>query len=124
MAARGFASKLHIDALRLIHSVFKPRVVKFGMPVYVFLVTLTEKGKSNLDLVKENSKELSELIKSLGGKSKEAFMTLGRYDIIEVIEFPSDLAALKYSMKSTESGLQNVETLTGFNSDEAQFSIK
>lgn len=94
------------------------------MPVYVFLVTLTEKGKSNLDLVKENSKELSELIKSLGGKSKEAFMTLGRYDIIEVIEFPSDLAALKYSMKSTESGLQNVETLTGFNSDEAQFSIK
>lgn len=87
-------------------------------------MTLTENGKANLNLVKEGSKELSDRIKSLGGNVREAFMTLGRYDIVEVIIFPKDLSALKYSMKSSESGLKDVETLTGLESEEARFSIR
>lgn len=93
------------------------------MPTYVFLVTLTESGKANLEKVRKTGKELSEYIKQLGGKSREGFMTLGRYDIIEVVEFPDDLAALKFSMKSSESGLVNVETLKGFSEHETEFAI-
>ncbi len=93
------------------------------MPTYVFLVTLTEKGKSNLEKVRQRGKELSELIKTLGGQSKGAFMTLGRYDIIEIIEMPNDLAALKYSMKCSESGYENLETLKGFTEKETEFVI-
>ena len=93
------------------------------MPTYVFLVTLTEKGKSNLDKVRKSGDELSSFIKTLGGESKGAFMTLGRYDIIEIVELPDDLAALKYSMKSSESGYQNVETLKGFTEEKTEFAI-
>ncbi len=93
------------------------------MPTYVFLVTLTEKGKSRFEEVRRGGKVLSEFIKSLGGQSKGAFMTLGRFDIVEIVEFPNDVAALKYSMRSTESGLANVETLKGFAEKETEFSI-
>lgn len=93
------------------------------MPTYVFLVTLTEKGKAHFEEVRKNGNLLSEFIKSLGGRSKGAFMTLGRFDIIELVEFPDDVAALKFSMKSAESGLANVETLKGFSEMETEFSI-
>ena len=93
------------------------------MPTYVFLVTLTEKGKSHFEEVRKSGKTLSEFIRGLGGESKGAFMTLGRFDIIEIVEFLDDLAALKYSMRSTESGLANVETLKGFAEKETEFFI-
>ncbi len=93
------------------------------MPTYVFLVSLTEKGKSHLDEVRQSGKELSKLVAELGGTTKGAFMTFGRYDIIEIIEFPNDISALKFSMKSSESGFADVETLKGFSEKETEFSI-
>lgn len=98
-----------------------PGQIKFKMPTYVFLVTLTEKGKSRLEEVRRNAKELTEFIKTLDGQIKGSFMTLGRYDMVEIVELPNDISALKLSMKSTESGLQNVETLKGFTEKELEF---
>lgn len=93
------------------------------MPTYVFLVTLTEKGKSHFEEVRKSGKDLSEYIKTLGGHSKGAFMTLGRFDMVELVELPDDLSALKVSMKSTEKGYANVETLKGFSEKETEFSV-
>ncbi len=93
------------------------------MATYVFLVSLTEKGKSHFDEVRKGGKYISELIKSLGGQSKGGFMTLGRFDIVEIAELPSDVAALKVSMKNSENGYANVETLKGFSEKETEFAI-
>ncbi len=93
------------------------------MPTYVFLVNLTEKGKSALSEVKRHGRELMEYVETLKGTAKGSFMTLGRYDLIEIIDLPDDMAALKYSMKSTESGLKDVETLKGFTQEDALFNI-
>ena len=73
--------------------------------------------------MKKHGKGLMEYAVSLKGASKVSFMTLGRYDLIEIIDLPDDMAALKYSMKSTESGLKDVETLKGFTQEDALFSI-
>ncbi len=93
------------------------------MATYVFLVSLTEKGKSHFEEIRKGGIGLSDTIKKLGGRSKGAFMTLGRFDIVEVVEFPDDLAALKFSMKNSEKGYANVETLKGFSEKETEFAI-
>lgn len=47
-------------------------------------------------------------------------MTPGRFDIIEL---PDDLVALKFSMKISEKGYANVETLKGFSELGTEFSV-
>ncbi len=93
------------------------------MPTYVYLVTLTERGRSNLKDVKKGGIEIENLIKNLEGHSRGSFMTLGRYDVVRIVDLPSDRAALQLSMKSAETSLENVETLKGFTSEEAEFSV-
>lgn len=88
------------------------------MPIYVFLVNMTEKGKSNLEEATKASVEINELVRKLGGTIKEAFMTLGRYDAVEIIELPDDQTALKLSMKSSSLGYVTLETLRAFSEKE------
>ncbi len=93
------------------------------MPTYVYLVILTEKGKSNLEEVRKNSVMLNKYIEELGGRNQCDFMTLGRYDIVRIVQMPNDISALQLSMRSSETGLEKVETLKGFTSDEMKFSV-
>lgn len=94
------------------------------MPTYVFLVNMTEKGKSNLEEATKASGEINDLVKKLGGTIKDAFMTLGRYDAVEIIELPDDQAALKLSMKSSSLGYVKLETLRAFNEKELDSLMK
>lgn len=88
------------------------------MPTYVFLVNITEKGKANLKDGLASRMELSQAIKKMGGIEKGSLMTFGRYDAVEILEFPNDETAFKASVKATDSGYVNVETLKGFTPDE------
>lgn len=90
------------------------------MPVYVLLVKLTEKGKEDLQGSVKKREEVIEYIRKLGGKGLHVFTTIGRYDVIEIVDLPSDEVALKLSIKAAESGTVKIETMRAFTPEEME----
>lgn len=88
------------------------------MPTYVFLGNMTEKGRTDHRGAEKNRTEIEGFAKSLGGITKDSYTTFGRYDFVEIMELPSDEAALKLSMKGSESGYVRLETLRAFTNEE------
>jgi uncharacterized protein with GYD domain len=88
------------------------------MTVYVLLVKLTEKGKANLKGSFEKRESIMDWVQKNGGKNLHVFTTFGRYDVIEIMDLPSDDVALKLSIKAAETGDANIETLRGFTQEE------
>ncbi len=66
----------------------------------------------------KNGSKIEEAVMGLGGTVKDAYVTLGRHDFVEIIDLPDETAALKLSMKASESGYVELETLRSFTSDE------
>lgn len=90
------------------------------MGTYILLVKLTESGKARVQEALRRREEVMEYIKKLGGSSKQVFATFGRYDIIEIMELPSDDVALKLSIKAAQTGDVKIETLRAFSQPEME----
>ncbi len=78
------------------------------MPTYISLIHYTEQGIRN---VKESPKRLDagkKLLKELGGELKQFYLTLGPYDIVIVLEAPSDDVVAKFALALGAQG--NVRT--------------
>ena len=65
------------------------------MPTFVVLGNLTEKGIKGLKAGSKRTKEVEDLIKSVGGKLLSFYYTFGKYDWIAIVEGPSLEAAMK-----------------------------
>ena len=59
-----------------------------------------------------------------GGKLVGVWVTLGRYDVVEVFEAPDDDTALEIVTKLSHHGAEQTETLRAFTRDEAEEIIK
>lgn len=85
---------------------------------YVLLVKITEKGKEDISRTLKTREDVMAYLKELGGSHKSLFMTLGRYDAIEVIDLPDDNAAMKFAVKAGQTGDVRLETLKAFTEEE------
>ncbi len=80
------------------------------MPTYISLTNWTDQGIRN---VKDGAKRLDaakQMIKDAGGELKAFYMTMGMYDIVTIIDAPSDEVAAKLLLSI--GGLGNVRTTT------------
>ena len=82
------------------------------MPYFIRLVTFTEKGISDPSLSKSRSEEFKKEADNLGIKILAEYATLGRYDIVTIIEAPDIDTVDKLSMEQGKKGRTRVETLT------------
>ena len=88
------------------------------MPTYIVLGEFTDQGIRNV----KDSPKRAEAMKAMGKKTgvtvKEVYWTLGKYDVVTVVDAPDDTAvtALLLSL----GGLGNVRThcLRAFNAEE------
>lgn len=85
---------------------------------YVLLVKITEKGKEDIDRTLKTRGEMMDYLKKIGGTHKDVFMTLGRYDVIEIIDLPNDEAAMKFAVRAGKTGDVRIETLKAFTEEE------
>ena len=53
----------------------------------------------------------SKAIASLGGKLVHSYLTLGRYDVVAIIEAPDDEAAAKFALMTGAQGNLSTETM-------------
>jgi uncharacterized protein with GYD domain len=88
------------------------------MPTYIALLNWTAQGIAK---VKDSPKRLEagrQEFKKLGVEIKEAFCTMGRYDLVCVMEAPDDEAYARAMLSLGRQGNVKTETLKAFTEDE------
>jgi uncharacterized protein with GYD domain len=95
------------------------------MAMYVSLVNFTHeglktmkaKGVSRSDTVKRN-------VESLGGKLLHAFYCLGEYDVVAILEFPDNRAAMKAAVLNASLGHIRIRTMPAVSREEWKTILK
>ena len=88
------------------------------MPTYISLLNWTQDG---IRKVKDSPKRLDagkKAFKKVGVEFKAFYMTMGRYDMVCIIEAPDSRSAAKAILSLASEGNVSSETLTAFTEDE------
>ena len=88
------------------------------MPTYVALLKWTQQGIAN---VKDSAKRLDagrEAFAKAGVTMKDAYLTMGRYDLVTIMEAPDDETYAKAVLGLSAQGNVSTETLKAFNEDQ------
>jgi uncharacterized protein with GYD domain len=94
------------------------------VPHYISLMRWTTQGIAGLPAWRERVEEGEHVIETAGGKLIGVYVTLGRYDVVEIFEAPSDEVAAEILMKLQRHGAEHTETLRGFTREEAEDIVR
>ena len=94
------------------------------MPNYISLIRWTSQGRMGLPAWRDRIEDGEREIEEAGGKLVGVWVTLGRYDVVEVFEAPNDEVAFEIITKLQRHGAEETETLRAFTRDEAEDIIK
>jgi uncharacterized protein with GYD domain len=84
----------------------------------------TTQGIAGLPAWRERVEEGERIIEAAGGNLVGVYVTLGRYDVVEIFEAPDDAIAIEILMKLQRFGAEHTETLRAFTRDEAEDIIR
>ena len=84
----------------------------------------TSQGLAGLPGWRERVEEGQRTIEEAGGTLVGVYVTLGRYDVVEIFEAPDDEVAVEILMKLQRYGAEHTETLRGFTREEAEEIVK
>ena len=84
----------------------------------------TSQGLAGLPGWRERVEEGERVIEAAGGKLIGVYVTLGRYDVVEIFEAPDDEIAVEILMKLQRFGAEHTETLRAFTREEAEDIVK
>jgi len=88
------------------------------MPTYITLMKWTEKGISAIKGSPARLDAGKEGFKKAGMEIKETFLTMGRYDLVCVIEAPDDETYARGMLTLGSQGNVSTETLKAFSEDQ------
>ena len=94
------------------------------MPHYVTLMRWTSQGVAGLPAWRDRIEDGEQIIASAGGSLVGVYITLGRYDVVEIFEAPDDETAAEILMKLQRIGAEHTETLRAFTREEAEEIIR
>jgi uncharacterized protein with GYD domain len=84
----------------------------------------TTKGMAGLPGWRERVEEGERIIIEAGGKLEGVYVTLGRYDVVEIFEAPDDEVAIEILMKLQRFGAEHTETLRAFTREQAEEIVR
>jgi uncharacterized protein with GYD domain len=88
------------------------------MAKYISLVKYTAKGIENIKESPNRLDTFKNLCESMGAKVEGFYLTMGRYDIVLIVDAPDPETAAKALLTTTSGGNVTTETLTAFPEDE------
>jgi uncharacterized protein with GYD domain len=94
------------------------------VPVYISLMKWTSQGLGGLPAWRDRMEESERAIRERGGHLISAYVTLGRYDVVEIFEAPDDETAAQILVAVTRHGNVTTETLRAFTREEAEQIVK
>jgi uncharacterized protein with GYD domain len=89
------------------------------MPNYVILVNWTDQGVKNVKDTVKRGKSFEGEVEKAGGKSLGLYYTMGRHDIVAIVEAPNDEAIASVLYSTCSLGNVRTETLKAFSMSEA-----
>jgi uncharacterized protein with GYD domain len=95
-----------------------------GVPVYITLMKFTSQGMTGIPAWRDRVEEAAHAIEARGGKLLDAYVTLGRYDVVELFEAPDDETAYQILIELAKHGQVTTETLRAFTREEADRIVK
>src|ERR687887_406806 len=84
------------------------------MPRYIVLLNWTGQGIKNVKDTIKRAKSFEGAIEKAGGKSLGMYYTMGRYDLVAVVEAPTDEAIASVLYSTGSLGNVRTETLKAF----------
>jgi uncharacterized protein with GYD domain len=84
----------------------------------------TSQGLGGLPAWRDRVEEAERAIASRGGTLIDAYVTLGRYDVVEIFEADDDETAMQILLSVAKHGAVTTETLRAFSREQAEEIIK
>jgi uncharacterized protein with GYD domain len=88
------------------------------MPSYVILGNWTEEGMRALKQAPQRSEAFSRAAVAAGGRVSSMLYTIGPYDFVAIVEFPSDEVANQVILRTGMQGSARTTTLKGWTAAE------
>ena len=89
------------------------------MPIYISLVKWTDQGMRNIKEAPQRVESFKKRVQAAGGKLTGFYLTMGRYDIVTIVDAPSDEAMVNIVLSTESKGNVRIQTLKA--STEEQF---
>ncbi len=84
------------------------------MPTYITLANWTDQGIRNVKESPQRLEGAKKAVEAAGGKWLGFYMTMGRYDMVVIIEAPSDEAATTALLAIGSGGSVRTETMRAY----------
>ena len=88
------------------------------MPVYILLLNYTDEGMRNIRYLPQHVNAFRQAVESAGGHVPHMFLTMGQYDLVAIIEAPSDQVCVSISLGLSSLGNLRSITLKAFGEDD------
>ncbi len=90
------------------------------MPTYIVLYRFTDSGRRNMKASVRRADEVRQLNEDAGFTVIGHYWTQGRYDLVTIVDAPSEEAMVAGLFSISEAGNVSSETLRAFTDDEMQ----
>jgi len=94
-----------------------------AMVTYIVLAKFTDQGIRNAKESPKRADAFKQLAKTVGVTVKEIFWTVGRYDIVTIVEAPDEPSAMTLNLSLGALGNVRTETLRAFSAAEMKTII-
>jgi uncharacterized protein with GYD domain len=94
------------------------------MPTYVTLINWTDQGVKNFKDTVDRYEAAQKTMGEGGASFRDAYWTLGPYDVVSIIDAPDDETAMATLLSVAGQGNIRTTTLRAFNTDEMRGVIE
>lgn len=94
------------------------------MPIYIALMRWTSSGLGGLPAWRDRLEDGQREIERRGGRLIDVYVTLGRFDVVEIFEAPDDETAAQILVAVSRVGNVSTETLRAFTREEAENIVR
>ncbi len=84
------------------------------MNTYIMLINWTDKGAVDVRASPGRLDAAKKMLGELGGSFKSFYMTMGKYDLVAVVEAPDDEALARLLLKTGMGGSIRTHTMKAF----------
>ena len=94
------------------------------MPTYVSLLKWTDQGIRNAKETTKRAKAFQDMAEKMKVKVRDIYWTMGRYDVVVVMEAPDDEAISRLMLSLGALGNVKTETLRAYSTQEMNRILK
>jgi len=90
------------------------------MATFIILAHMSEKGMREIKESTKRADAMRALAESVGVEVKDLYWTVGRYDLVFVVDAPDDKVLTTLALSAGKLGYIRTETLRAFDQDEME----